>query len=436
MPTARVWGILVLWLSLTGCEGVTHENIERWESTQKGPDKLREALLDPTVSPELRAHAAQILVRLDEADDVRRAVDQMGGEKAAVVTALVERLWADARITDNSVSVRQERAKDVMFDLREVAEPATREKIDGYVVEWLTSGPYDPLAAAGRHRGVVVIRTVGPMAGPALLSEVRSIIARPPDAEGKRLRVGDGLLTALAASGHPEALAFLLQLVGADRSDPTLPERAMSALYRAYIEPQNFPAGDPTNLVPHLDSLVKIAGDPALPGRASDDAVELIQTVGPPACTAAFLEMITHPHSNPVFKWIGVERAVRCGGLDAVVEVAERLPPTDSYRREDFERYFWKDILGFADSAAGKAKVRSVAHELLESESWIARISGVELLGRLGDHASAAEDASKIRELTGDKTPLLGFGGEDARRDPTLGSEASRVAKLLEEVAK
>ena len=45
MATRAMWvGVLVV-LAI-GCEGVSHENIDKWQETEKGPGKLEDALVE------------------------------------------------------------------------------------------------------------------------------------------------------------------------------------------------------------------------------------------------------------------------------------------------------------------------------------------------------------------------------------------------------
>ena len=83
------------------------------------------------------------------------------------------------------------------------------------------------------------------------------------------------------------------------------------------------------------------------------------------------------------------------------------------------------------------------ARSLLDSDNWVARVTGIELLRTVSDSGSAAADAVKIRRLAGDKTTLKGWYGKqknvpkkDRKKDPSLGQVALEVANHLEGVAK
>ena len=61
-PSFRWMLALVIALPVIGptvaCSKPTSDNIQLWKTTQKGPDRLHEALADPAVAPRLRAEAA------------------------------------------------------------------------------------------------------------------------------------------------------------------------------------------------------------------------------------------------------------------------------------------------------------------------------------------------------------------------------------------
>ena len=206
MRLARCASVLVLAAvvgpGLSGCDRANHDNIERWLSTEKGIEKLTKALRDGDNDADVRAHAAQNLVVhgfTPQLGVVKESLEDMPDEERHdVMAALVPRLWEKARIAREKdvPTPMQSQAKDALFELRGSADPATRQKIDGYLVEWLAGGYYEGRATSGRVSGRTIVRQLGPVAGPKLLESARSVLVRPPDAEGKRPLLGDELLAA------------------------------------------------------------------------------------------------------------------------------------------------------------------------------------------------------------------------------------------------
>ena len=72
------------------CNRPTSENIQLWKTTQKGPDRLHEALADHAVRPGLRAEAAAALVDIGRADEADTVIAQMpAGERAEICKTLI-----------------------------------------------------------------------------------------------------------------------------------------------------------------------------------------------------------------------------------------------------------------------------------------------------------------------------------------------------------
>src|SRR3569623_1422160 len=100
----------------------------------------------------------------------------------------------------------------------------------------------------------------------------------------------------------------------------------MSALYKAYVDPGGlFDLVPSTALVPNVDAIAGIAKNEAVPADAADDAVRLLRVVGPPQCIAPLVAMVGYPHSNPKFKYVAADSALKCGGLPAAEDVPRQL---------------------------------------------------------------------------------------------------------------
>src|SRR5689334_23237193 len=69
--------LLVATAALAACTKVTSDNIQLWKTTQKGPERLNEALNDPGVAPRLRAESAAALVDIGHADEVDGVLARM-----------------------------------------------------------------------------------------------------------------------------------------------------------------------------------------------------------------------------------------------------------------------------------------------------------------------------------------------------------------------
>ena len=96
---ATVVGALAIWGTVEGC-AVTDGDVRRWETTERGPDKLAAVVKYTKYKPELRVAAAEALIRMKARSGKRIGIDNLlatlaelsDGERAVVVTGLVQKL--------------------------------------------------------------------------------------------------------------------------------------------------------------------------------------------------------------------------------------------------------------------------------------------------------------------------------------------------------
>src|SRR5258706_302696 len=189
------------------------------------------------------------------------------------------------------------------------------------------------------------MRLVGPAAGKKLIRVTDGILAAPRQDKTKK-RLGDELLIAMAASGDPDAVKYILDISRMDRGDETLGTRCLGALYTAYVDPQGlFDLQEPSGLVPNLDQLVAIAKDDRVDPGAANSAVSFIPAGGPPQGPPPPLTMVPPPPPTPRWRRLGAGDAAHVGtaGKGAVrrpPEVALMAAPT---RR--LPRVFCRDVV-------------------------------------------------------------------------------------------
>lgn len=424
----------VLAIAGAGCEKVSHESISEWESTQKGPEKLADVLAGD-YKPDLKAHAAAVLVRIGKEEAARDALSKMPeAERTEVMGPLIDRLWADAEIEGELTrpGPRQIGAKDAMFALRPLASDEIRQRIDARLIEWMTGGYFEGRARSGAASGRMVARAVGSGAGKALMDRAYAVLAKPPGEGGELPRLGDELLGSLAFSGNPKALALLMDLIEKPQKDPTLRRRSMNALHQAFVDPMGLEPVPGKALEPIADRLEAAAKNEELGGRINNDAIELLAAMGPPKCLRPFVSIVSYPHSAPAFRYIGTQRGIRCGGVEGIIPVTEALPVTGSYPEGILDKYLWSEILALPARKEAAQRART----LLDSKSWVARITGVEVLGKLASPETAAADAALVSRLARDRARLRGWYPAKVKKpDPTLGQVAGQVAESLRKVA-
>ena len=417
---------LVCFVLGTGCEKPTHENIEKWGTTKKGPGKLKTAFLDTSLDPDLSAHAAAVMFKIGRDQDVKAELPNMAApRREAVIAKLAPRLWERARIDGDMLrpAPPQTQAKDALFLIRKHADAATRTQIDGYLIDWYAVPSYEGRANSGAVLGATVLRALGPSGAKKMMQVMTGLITAPGQETTKK-RIGDELLLGIAVTGDPEAVKYILDIAKMDRGDKTLPTRAMGALYRAYVDPEGlFDVVEPAPLVPNLDKLVSIAKDDSLPGPAANSAVALIRSVGPPQCLPPLVAMIPHPHADPRFRYMGPDHALKCGGAKAIKEVVHAMPD---------QAYEQKSLAGSVVLAISKMNPREQVlvevRDLLSDKSVVARWVAIETLAAM----KSVEDAPKIASVKGGGDKLTGYWGDDrSKPEPTLGQRAKELAKEL-----
>ena len=428
---ARLVPIALIALLALGCEKPTHENIEKWASTKKGPGKLKSAFLDDGLDADLSAHAAAVMFRTGRDNEVKTELDHMNANRrSAVVGKLAPRLWTIARIEGDMLrpAPQQTQAKDGLVIIRKYADPATRTQIDGYLIDWYAVPSYEGRANAGAFPGSNVLRMIGPPAAKKMMAVLSTIIASPGQDTSKK-RITDELMLGVAVTGDPEAVKYILDIARMDRGDPTLATRAMGALYRAYVDSEGlFEVADMAALKPNVDALAKIAQDDRMPGPAANAASALIRSVGPPECLPVLLAMIPHPHADPVFRYKVPDDALKCGGVKAIKDVVRAMPE---------QAYEQKDLAGSVVLGISKLEPRDQVlvevRDLLGDKSRVARWVAIESLAAM----KSVEDAPKIASVKGGGEKLDGYwGAGSGKPEPTLGQRAKELVSQLSKASK
>jgi len=423
----RIALIACVALLFGACEKTNHENIDKWASSKKGPGKLKKAFLDNGLDADLSAHAAVNMIKKGRDQEVKTELDNMPSTRRdEVVGKMAARLWESARVEgEKSMPVpSQVQAKDALVMVRKYANPATRTQIDGYLIDWLATPAFEGRAQTGAVLGVTIVRMVGPSAAKKLMRVADGIIAAPGQ-EASKNKIGDELLVALAATGDPEAVKYVLNIARMlDRGDKTLPDRAMGALYRVYVDPGGLiELQQPAALIPNLDDLVTIAKDERM-GNGANSAVALIRVVGSPACIAPLVSMVAHPHPHPSFRYFGPDHALKCGGVAAIKQVVLAMPDI-AYEQKRLEGSV---ILAISNMSPRDAVLKEL-RDLLAEKSRMARWVAIETLA----YMKATEDAGRIAGVKGSER-LVGFwgdGGGGGKPEPTLAQRAKELSSAL-----
>jgi hypothetical protein len=141
--------LLAAGLAAAGCAKATSDNIQLWKTTQKGPERLHEALIDHGVAPRLRGEAAIALVDIGHADEVDAVMAQLpADDRAEILKTLIPAFEVAMKdpAPDKSLS-----ARDALFSVRAYASPEEQKRIDGALLPAIASDLRTGHLRNGRH---------------------------------------------------------------------------------------------------------------------------------------------------------------------------------------------------------------------------------------------------------------------------------------------
>ncbi len=151
------------------CTKATSDNIQVWKTTQKGPERLHEALADPGVTPRLRAEAAAALVDIGHADEVETVMAQIpAGERAEILKTLIP---TDEVAMKDPAPEKSLAARDALFSVRAYASVEEQKQIDSALLPAIASDLRTGHLRNGRHSIEKVLSAIGPDSG-SMLADV------------------------------------------------------------------------------------------------------------------------------------------------------------------------------------------------------------------------------------------------------------------------
>jgi hypothetical protein len=427
---ASVWALAVVvavTAETSGCNKPTSDNIQIWKTTQKGPDRLRDALADHDVAPRLRAEAAAALVDIGQSEVVDTVLPTLPIEdRAEIAKALIP--LCDAAMKDPA----PEKAlafRDALFSLRQFAPPDDQKRIDGALLPAIEADLRAGKLRQGRHSLEKMLTAIGPDAG-AMLARVlaepqvpypqaadllgkigdeaarekgaSALLARAPAAKAAKQQAQ--LWKAIGTVGGPSATKFLEEkAAGPGREDAANAVRAL----RERRDPAVLPFA------------LKVAGDTKADKLVRDEMFGVIETIGGLEAEKGLYGIISSDREEMV-RYRAFESALSIAKVDGIVPALEAFPATAAYKRLDVDDLLVKLIEKLGPAA------RPVLVKALDSHSPLARITAVMALEQMG----RAPDAPALEKLAGDSTAVKGFPAGD-----TIGKEAARVAEAVKKKA-
>jgi hypothetical protein len=421
--------------AVAGCSKPSSDNIQLWKTTQKGPDRIRDALADPSVAPRLRAEAAAALVDIGRADDADAIFTKISADDRSEILKTLIPLHEVAM--KDPAPEKALAARDALFSLREYAGPEDQKRIDGALIPSIAGDLRSGHLRNGRHSIDKIIAAIGPDAAnmladvlgdPAsayplaaeLLGKVAGKAGETGGGEAARDR-GASLLIARAQKEKakekektlPPAMWKAIGAVGGPAAIKFLEERALSpnkdeavSAVRALNERR-----DPAV----LPFALKVAGDAKADKLVRDEMFGVVETIGGLEARRGLVAIISSDREELV-RYRAFEAVITSSKADGIVPALDAFPAGVAYKKVDVGDLLVKLIEKLGPSA------RPALVAALDSRAPLTRMTAVLALEQVG-HAA---EAPALAKLAGDTTTLKGFPPGE-----TIGKEAARVADLI-----
>ena len=182
-----LWALAVLALACSS--RASSENIALWKTTEKGPERLHDALADHSVAPKLRAEAAVALVDLGRSNEVDTILSGASADDRAEITKTLEPAYEVAM--KDPAPEKALAYRDALFSLRLVALPEDQKRIDAAILPVLQAQIEAGKVRQGEHSLEKMLTAIGPDSASMLIQ----VLAAPDQPYGQAAdllaKVGD-----------------------------------------------------------------------------------------------------------------------------------------------------------------------------------------------------------------------------------------------------
>jgi hypothetical protein len=413
-----------LFLGVGGCSKPTSDSITLWKTTEKGPEKLHDALADHGVPPKLRAEAAVAMIDINRAEEVDTVIGGLpAGDRAEIAKTLIPSYQAAMAAAAGAGAAEKGLAyRDALFSLRQSVPAEDQARIDAIVLPAienelkagkLRQGRHSldkMLTAIGNESGAMLVRVLGtdvPFQQAAdLLAKIgdettrdkgaAALIARVP-ALKKTEKRPDLVYKAIGTLGGPSAVKFLEEKVtGGDKEDALMATRALGE------------RRDPAVLAFAL----KVAANPKADKTLRDEMFGVVEGIGGLDAEKGLVAIISSD-KDEIVRYRAFESVLAARKADGIQPGLEAFPASATYKKVDVDDLLVK-LIEKQGAAARPALVQTLA-----SRAPLARMTAAMALEQMG----RAPDAPALEKVAGDTTPVKGFPAGE-----TVGKTAARAA--------
>jgi HEAT repeat protein len=428
LPASSV--ILLAAVSVTflgGCNKPTSDSIQLWKTTQKGPERLHDALADHSVPPKLRAEAAVAMVDIGHAEEVDTVIAGLPADDRAEIAKTLVPSYEAALSAQGPAGQRTLDYRDALFSLRQSvpAQGEDQKRIDAVLLPALEGDLKAGKLRQGRHSlekmltaigsdsGVMLVRVLGtdaPYTGAAeLLAKIgddatrdrgaAALVARAPKLKNTDKRP-DLIYKAIGGIGGPTAVRYLQEKVASgDKDDAVLATRALGE------------RRDPAV----LPFALKIAADSKADKTVRDEMFGILEGIGGLDSEKGLVGIISSD-KDEIVRYRAFESILAARKSDGIQPGLEAFPASGTYKKVDVDDLLVK-LIEKQGGAARPALVKT-----LGSRAPLARMTAVMALEQIGH----APDAPALEKLAGDSTPVKGFPAGE-----TVGKQAARAAEIV-----
>ncbi len=426
-------------LACQACELAEHD-LDAFQSTATGPEKIRAVLEDGAKDPELRARAALLLLDIDRHD--LRGPEVLQRELSALESKsrgklieplarlLFERMHTDRDVAPSAAAIRAKNALERALPLLTVAQ---RKQIGQTLIAWIV-GDVPRRADVGGHALEVLTQTLGPDAAAPLLSGLRSdvplsdiarisaLLHRHADqaARGRAatrlldiahsLQTPPALLHALGDFADQPNVRALLLAIAQDKARSEIDRADALRLLTSHMTAHE--------LLPVLSLALDESQSLALREIAVVRAGETRSSEALPG-----LLMLLGDRTHARLRMLAGQQVLDIGGPKMLSSFFRALPHGWGvpYSREEIDSYSAR-VNQFGHDTA----LLLLLGEKMSSSLWWPRVLALRYFAARG----LFEDLWRMRKHVGDTAPIIGDGWP---RGYTVGQEAEGCVSALNE---
>jgi hypothetical protein len=403
---------------------VTSENIAAWKTTQKGPDRLHDALADHSVAAKLRAEAALALVDIGRSDEVDQILSNApADDRAEIAKALAPQYEAAMKTAPPEKALDY---RDALFSLRGIAPADDQKRIDEALLASLEAEMKTGKLRQGRHSLDKMLTAIGAASGEMLVRVLSSPDVPYAPAAEMLGKVGD---EAARARGAAALVARAPQILAAEKSPAKL-DRAVGMIGGptavSYLEHEvSAGKGEPALIATRalrerrdpsvLPFALKIAADPKADRALRDEIFEVVANIGGLEAEKGLLGIISSDKEE-IVRYRAFEAELTARKAEGIVPALEAFPASAAYKRVDVDDLLVKLIEKLGQPA------RPALVQALGSRVPLARVTAAMTLAQIG----RPDDAPALNKLASDSATIKGFPAGD-----TVGKEAAAAAEAV-----